>query len=105
ENEHLKPLAAIAEKIASAENTMTIKDFAKSVGEGPVKIFGKLARIGVLFRNSEMDWVPKQELLERGYFKTIVNTIPHGSRIVQHTTTLITGKGEVWLAQKLMEAS
>lgn len=105
ELEQVRPLAAVAVKIASAENTMTLKDFAKSLGEGPNKIFGKLERLGVLYRNSEMDWVPYQRLLEQGYFRTRITTVPHGEKVVNHTTTLITGKGEVWLAQKLQEAS
>jgi len=103
--EEQAPKVLAADRIASADNGMTIKDFAKNLGEGPIKIFPKLQRMGILFRNSNMDWVPKQEYLDREYFRTHVTTIPHGDRIVNHTTTLITGKGEVWLAAKLSEAS
>jgi anti-repressor protein len=103
--EYQAPMVAVAEKIASADNCLTIKDFAKSLGEGPVKIFGKLERLGVIYRNSEMDWVPYQRFLDAGYFRTKITTIPHGTKTVNHTTALVTGKGEVWLAQKLGEAS
>lgn len=105
ELERTRPLAAVAEQIASADNCLTIKDFAKSLGEGPIKIFGKLKRLGVLYRNSEMDWVPYQRYLDAGYFRTKITTVPHGEKIINHTTALVTGKGEVWLAQKLQEAS
>jgi prophage antirepressor-like protein len=103
--EEQAPKVAAADKIASADNAMTIKDFAKSLGEGPVRIFGKLHRLGIIFRNSNMDWVPYQQFLDSGYFRTHVTAIPHGEKIVNHTTALVTGKGEVWLAAKLTEAS
>ena len=103
--EEQAPKVAAADKIASADNAMTIKDFAKSLGEGPVRIFGKLHRLGIIFRNSNMDWVPYQRFLDSGYFRTHVTAIPHGEKIVNHTTALVTGKGEVWLAAKLTEAS
>lgn len=103
--EEQAPLVAVAEMIASADNCLTIGDFAKSLGEGPRGIFGKLNRLGVLYRNSEMDWVPYQRFLDQGYFRTRITTVPHGEKIVNHTTALVTGKGEVWLAQKLREAS
>ena len=102
--EQQAPMVAAAEKIASAENTMTIKDFAKSLDMGPIRIFGRLSRLGIIYRNSDMDWVPFQRFIDRGYFTTKVTPIPHGEKIVNHTTALITGKGEVWLAAKLSGA-
>lgn len=105
ELEAIRPRAMVADRISDATNHVNIGTFAKSAGEGPIKIFKKLEALKILFKGDANDWTPYQQFIDQGYFKTIVNPINHGSRIVNHTTTYVTGKGEVWLTKKLQEGA
>ncbi len=97
-----EPKAEIADRLCIAVNGMTLFDFAKTIGEGPKKIYPKLAEMGIIYRTSNGDWVPTQDLINQGYFLARIKPIPQGAVVVSHTTTIITGKGEAWLVGSLM---
>lgn len=101
----LEKKAAVADQISIASNEIRIYDFAKSVHEGPLKLYKKLADMKILYKNRNQDWVPYEQYLDRGYFVTRIKPISQGETTINHSTTLITGKGVVWLTEKLIEAN
>ena len=94
----LKPRAAFADQVSSATNALPVAEVAKLFGTGEVRFFRWLRSQGFLMRDNK----PYQEYLERGYFKIKEGTYPHaGSGEPRcYTKTLITGKGQTYLAER-----
>ena len=94
----LKPRAAFADQVSSATNALPVAEVAKLFGTGEVRFFRWLRSQGFLMRDNK----PYQEYLERGYFKITEGTYPHaGSGEPRcYTKTLITGKGQTYLAER-----
>lgn len=93
--------ARITRTIAVADGLKTITEVAKIITVGPRRLFDILAEKGILYR-LRGNLVPKQEYIDRGYFQVKERTYA-GSAGAPHlsTQTLVTGKGEVWLAKQL----
>lgn len=94
----LKPRAAFADQVAAAANALPVAEVAKLFGTGEVRFFRWLRSQGYLMHDNK----PYQEFLERGYFKLKEGTYPHaGSGEPRcYTKTLITGKGQTFLAER-----
>jgi phage antirepressor YoqD-like protein len=97
----VEPLAQVAEQIANSGNLRTVTDFGKIIGIGPRKIFDELEKKQIIFR-SHGRWQPFVYFVNHGYFvmRESAYTDSDGQ---QHTAPqmYLTGKGEVWLTNKL----
>lgn len=94
----LRPRAAFADQVAASSNALPVAEVAKLFGTGEVRFFRWLRSQGYLMHDNK----PYQEYLERGYFKVKEGTFPHaGSGEPRcYTKTLITGKGQTFLAER-----
>jgi anti-repressor protein len=101
-----RPLVSFAKAVENSVNSVLIREWVKSISEaenvtiGQNKAFSWLRENGYLMKNNE----PYQRYINNGYFE-IVGTIiatPKGTKEI--FTTKITGKGQVALANKIMES-
>jgi anti-repressor protein len=97
------PKAEFADRIASADKGVQLGNFAKSVGIGPKKIFTILREIKILMSGGERHNLPFQEFIERGYFQVRQGNYEANGEIRISHTPLITGKGEQWVINKLID--
>jgi anti-repressor protein len=97
------PKAEFADRIASADKGVQLGNFAKSVGIGPKKIFTILREIKILMSGGERHNLPFQEFIERGYFQVRQGSYEANGEIRISHTPLITGKGEQWVINKLID--
>ncbi|PSW63707.1 DNA-binding protein [Photobacterium kishitanii] len=97
------PKVDFAERIAKVDCGMTLGKFAKAVNLGPRKIFAVLRDMKILISGCQGYNLPMQQYIENGCFVVRQSTYgPENDRIAN--TTLITGKGELWLTKKLIKA-
>jgi anti-repressor protein len=96
----LMPRAAAADRISNAVGLKSLSEIGKINGCGPRRIFDKLADQGILFRRGE-SWVPYQAYIDQGYFLVRESTYEMNGVDHLYSKTYVTGKGEVWLANKL----
>lgn len=97
------PKVDFAERIAKVDRGMTLGKFAKAVNLGPRKIFVVLREMKILISGCQGYNLPMQQYIENGCFVVRQSTYgPENDRIAN--TTLITGKGELWLTKKLINA-
>lgn len=85
-----------ARQVEQSHTDTDIGSFAKLIGWGPNRLFKELRRRGILFYRDEYN-VPKQELVQRGYFK-VRQTAQDG---YTHIRTTLTGRGQLWLSRLL----
>ncbi|HHX8313410.1 TPA: phage antirepressor KilAC domain-containing protein [Vibrio diabolicus] len=95
--------------MSSSKSGVNLDVFAKSVGIGRNNLFAWLREEKILMSDlipkySKNHNMPYQHFIDAGYFtikRRVFNT-PHGRE--RSFTSLITGKGEVWLTKKLIKA-
>lgn len=97
-----KPYTDFAKHVTESSDTVDVGEFAKLVKKENIKIgrnrlFEWLRNKGYLMQNNN----PYQKYIELGYFKVVEVTknTAYGSSI--YIKTLITGKGQVYLVEKL----
>lgn len=100
--EKQKPLVDFANKVASASNAISVRDFAKLLNDEKIKIgqnnlFKWLRDNGYLMRDN----MPYQKYIDSGYFEIIEQTYetPYGTKV--SLKTLVTGKGQIYFTEKL----
>ncbi len=98
------PKVEFADAIASDEKGVKPGQFAKVIGIGPRKIFEILRDLKILMTGFDRHNLPYQEYVDRGYFTVKQGTFETNSETRISHTTLITGKGEIWLRKKLLYA-
>ncbi len=98
------PKAEFADAIAGDDKGVKLGQFAKSIGIGPRKIFTILRELRILMTGYDRHNLPYQEYIERGYFSVKQGTYETNSETRISHTSLITGKGEIWLRKKLLDA-
>ncbi|MBY8029429.1 phage antirepressor KilAC domain-containing protein [Vibrio fluvialis] len=98
------PKAEFADHISLAKKGVLLGQFAKTIGMGPVTIFRVLREMRVLMSSGGNFNMPYQEFIDRGYFTIKQGTFELRSEIKISHTPLITGKGEIWLRKKLLDA-
>lgn len=101
--EALEPRAAVADKIAKASGLRTLSEFGK-VMIGPRAIFDRLASDGIIYRQAGR-WAPYQEHIDAGRFVVRMQTYEANGHDELVPQMYVTGKGEVWLAEKYGRAS
>lgn len=97
-----KPMVEFAEAVASSSNSVDVGIFAKLVKDeniplGRNKLFDWLRANKYLMKNN----IPYQTYIDNGYFEVVEYTYntPYGSKL--GTKTLVTGKGQIKLVEKL----
>ena len=99
-----EPLVDFANKVANSSDSIDIGDFSKVLHSEEIKIgrntlFSWLRENKYIMKNN----IPYQKYVDNGYFEVIevVKTTPWGDKVF--AKTLITGKGQIYLVQKLRD--
>lgn len=94
----LRPRAEFADQVSACTNSLPVAEVAKLLGTGEVRFFRWLRSQKFLMGDNK----PYQEYLDRGYFKVTEGTYRQsGSEEPRaYTKTLITGKGQAFLAER-----
>lgn len=105
-----KPYTNFAKAIASSSDCITIGEFAKICNNNGIKIgrnrlFDWLRNNGYLIRYGKERNNPKQQYIEQGLFQLIERTIISVGGDLIRTTTLMTGKGQMYFLGKLKETA
>lgn len=98
------PKVDFAERIAKVDQGIKLGEYAKAVNLGPHKIFTILRCMKILISGCQGYNLPMQQYIDAGYF--IVRQSTYGPEDDERiaNTALITGKGELWLTNKLVKS-
>ncbi len=104
--EEQRPLVDFANKVSDSSNLIDMGKMAKLLKDehiniGRNRLFDWLRQKEILMKNN----MPYQRYIEGGYFKVkeSVYDTPYGSKTQQ--TTLVTGKGQIYITEKLRKES
>ncbi|XPP92800.1 phage antirepressor KilAC domain-containing protein [Photobacterium leiognathi subsp. mandapamensis] len=98
------PKVDFAERIAKIDQGVKLGEYAKTVNLGPKKIFALLRDMKILIRGCQGYNLPMQQYIDAGYFVVRQTTYgPEDDKRIANTP-LITGKGELWLTNKLVKS-
>jgi anti-repressor protein len=107
--EHDKPKVLFADAVSASESTILIGELAKLLrGNGAEigqnRLFERLRGDGYLIRRAGRDYnMPSQRAMEMGLFKIKEAAITHSDgHISISKTTLVTGKGQQYFANKFL---
>jgi phage anti-repressor protein len=92
------PKVDFAMRVRNMQGACSVGEFAKTIGDGPNKLFKKLRDDGYLMKSN----LPYQSFIDRGLF-VVIEQIPYTDSLGKtHPAfkTLITGKGQVCLEKK-----
>lgn len=104
ELEQAKPAIDFHAQVADASNAISVSEFAKTLGTGQNKLFLWLRNNGFLMSSGSEYNLPYQKYLDKGIFKVIEQTFQTDFGTRTNTKTLITGKGQVILANRYLGA-
>ena len=100
--EEQKPLVYFANKVSDSSNLIDMGKMAKLLKDehiniGRNRLFDWLRKKDILMKNN----MPYQRYIEGGYFQVKESTYetPYGTKTQQ--TTLITGKGQIYITERL----
>lgn len=101
--EQQKPLVSFANKVATSQNSLLVREVAKLASKeglniGEKRLWNKLREWGLIFKNSRE---PKQYGIDRGYFEVVEGTKESSKGTFIYQTTRVTGKGQVYIISKL----
>ncbi len=110
--EEMEPAQIFTDAVSASENSIHVGDLAKlakqnGVDTGQQRLFEWLRNNRFLIKRKGSDWnMPTQKSMERELFE-IKETVSEESdgRIFTHRTPLVTGKGQVYFINKLLEES
>ncbi|WP_256384397.1 Rha family transcriptional regulator [Photobacterium toruni] len=98
------PKVDFAERIAKVDQGIKLGEYAKAVNLGPHKIFAILRDMKILISGCQGYNLPMQQYIDSGYFIVRQSTYgPEDDKRIANTA-LITGKGELWLTNKLVKS-
>lgn len=105
DNERMKPKEIFADAVTASDSSVLVRDFAKMMRQNNVNVGEK--RLYKWFRENgyicKGSTEPTQRAMEMGLFERIVRTVQKGDGLPLETqTTKITGKGQVYFADKLL---
>ena len=100
----LKPKAFFAEVVNNSEDLILVREFAKLISTDKFKIGEKrlyqwLREQGYLMKNNQ----PYQKYVDMGIFEVVENPKTNIRGVALYKTTKITGKGQVYLQQKIYD--
>ena len=92
-------------QIAISENSLLVREVAKIASKqgvviGEKRLWGKLREWGFVFKNSTE---AKQEGIDRGYFEIVEGSKTAKGKAFTYHTTRITGKGQVYIINRLLK--
>ncbi|MGO5072394.1 BRO family protein [Clostridium sporogenes] len=101
--EEQKPLVSFANKVATSQNSLLVREVAKLASKeglniGEKRLWNKLRGWGLIFKNTTE---PKQYGIDRGYFEVVEGTKESSKGTFTYKTTRVTGKGQVYIISKL----
>lgn len=101
--EEQKPLVSFANKVATSQNSLLVREVAKLASKqglniGERRLWNKLREWGLIFKNSRE---PKQYGIDRGYFEVVEGTKESSRGTFTYQTTKVTGKGQVYVISRL----
>ena len=104
-----KPRVEFSERIEIAVNSINIGSYAKSISKehginvGQNKLFAWMRDNGILIKSGRRKNFPMSKYMDNGYFEVKTSSIATGNGIREVHTTLITGKGQVGLVNKIID--
>ena len=100
--EEQRPLVEFADKVSNSSNLIDMGKMAKllkdeNINIGRNRLFEWLRKKDILMRNN----IPYQRYIDGGYFRVKESTFetPYGTKTQQ--TTFVTGKGQIYITEKL----
>ncbi|HCL4466717.1 TPA: phage antirepressor KilAC domain-containing protein [Clostridium botulinum] len=101
--EEQKPLVSFANKVATSQNSLLVREVAKLASKqglniGEKRLWNKLREWGLILKNSTE---PKQYGIERGIFEVVEGTKESSKGTFTYKTTRVTGKGQVYIISRL----
>ncbi|WP_251861938.1 phage antirepressor [Clostridium sp. Marseille-Q2269] len=101
--EEQKPLVNFANRVATSQNSLLVREVAKLASKqgitiGEKRLWNKLREWNLIFKNSRE---PKQCGIDRGYFEVVEGTKESSKGTFTYKTTRVTGKGQVYIISKL----
>ena len=87
--ELMKPKVESFDKFLSAENWQTMNEVAHILHIGRNILFKNLRQADILMSNN----IPKQQYMDKGYFKVIEKSIDMGGKVINKPQTLVSAKG------------
>lgn len=98
------PKIEFADRIAEITKGISIPNFAKTVGIGPLKLFEWMRDNGILIAGGQRHNLPLQRYIDRGYFAVRHSHYEANGERRASFSTCLSGKGEIWLVRKLVDA-
>lgn len=104
-----EPYTNFGKVVANSDASISIGSFAKLLYDehgikiGRNRLFEWLRNNGYLIKSGREKNQPKQQYVEQGLFETTVTLIKRPYGDIESITTLITGKGQVEIAKKLLK--
>lgn len=105
-----KPLVSFAKSIEASVDSVLVANYAKLLSDtenviiGQNKLFAWLRYTCYLMDGGDRHNVPYQKYIDNGYFEVSTSTFASSSGTHQRFTSKITGKGQIALARKIVEA-
>lgn len=96
------PKIDFADRVAEINKGISIQNYAKAVGLGPIKLFGWMRQQGILINGGQRHNLPMQRYIDSGYFAVRQSTYETNGEVRASFTTMLTGKGEQWLTKRLI---
>ncbi|WP_231566855.1 phage antirepressor KilAC domain-containing protein [Pectobacterium betavasculorum] len=98
----IAPKVDFADRVSEISKGISIPNYAKAVGLGPIKLFEWMRSQGILITGGQRHNLPMQRLIDSGYFTVRQGTYETNGEVRASFTTMLTGKGEQWLTKKLI---
>ena len=95
-------------QIAVSQNSLKVEEVAQIASKEGIKIgrnrlWDKLREWGLIKQNSKYD--PKQKYIDSGYFEVVEGAKETYKGVFTYKTTKVTGKGQVYIINKLIKES
>jgi phage antirepressor YoqD-like protein len=90
------PLVAYAEAVQCSDDSLELNEYAKLIGTGRTRLFRLMRDLGVIMQSSTL---PYQRWLDAGYFELDQEVSMADGKL--RPFARVTGKGQVWLKQKI----
>lgn len=97
--QEMEPKAKAAEIMLLSDDSISVADFAKSIGTGQNRLFKRLKQEGYLIEKKN---TPYQRYIDAGYFVVKEITKTADNKIKLFHQTRITPQGQVYLTSKLL---
>lgn len=110
ENDEMRPKAKFHDDIAAAKNCIFLGEFAAIIQNnhnikiGEKRLFEWCRNNDILCSSPNFWNKPKQKMLASGYMQVSVHTHKENGKKYVSYTPLLTGKGQIWLTDKIVKS-